>query len=264
MAKALLLDHQFGPATMWFTGTLADKKLALRMTRCRSKAPLQPLDGKVTASLDEKSQHIEGTWETDIGTSGSCRFDSSHSSWPRWILWLIGAKLRPSRWFAFLYMAFLFVCAIGSMTSSIHLSSFAVILLLLPAPFLFTSDIARLITAFRQAGVKRAGPFEFEQNLPTMEIVAPATQQDQENIAFAQLNRFFVLRTKILLMVLDKANGMSLAEFRNLAPSLGVAEDNVVITLQAIVQTGCAEIHDDKVVLTSWGKRYVEAGLKLP
>lgn len=262
-AKAILLDHLFGSATMWFKGDLNDAQLELRMTRCKSKAPINPLDGKVSVKFDVKSQVIEGTWQTEIGTSGVCRFESSDLGWPRWIFSLIAIKLRTLRLFAFIYVLFLLACAVAGMVGHAKLSWPTVVLILVPAPFLFTSDLARLIATFRQAGVRKAGPFEFEQNPPSAEVIAIATRQAQANIAFAQLNQFLVLRTKILLAVLAHANGMPLAEFGNLARSFGVAEDNVATTLQAMIETGCAQVHDDRVVPTPWGRRYVHEGLQL-
>ena len=72
--------------------------------------------------------------------------------------------------------------------------------------------------------------------------MAVATQQAHENAAFAQLNQFFVPRTKILLAILAHGNGMSLAEFGQLAGSFGVPAENVETTLLAILQTGCAQV----------------------
>ena len=93
--------------------------------------------------------------------------------------------------------------------------------------------------------------------------MAVATQQAHENAAFAQLNQFFVLRTKILLAILAHGNGMSLAEFGQLAGSFGVPAENVETTLLAILQTGCAQVVEGRVIPTEWGRGYVQRGFRL-
>ena len=107
------------------------------------------------------------------------------------------------------------------------ISSPALILLLVPVPFVFRSQLANLIALIQMARIKRLGPIEFDQNPPTEEIVAVARLQAQEGIVFAHLNQFFVLRTKIILAVLAHTNGgLSIADLRNLALSFGVPPEN--------------------------------------
>ena len=139
----------------------------------------------------------------------------------------------------------------------------ALILLLVPVPFIFRSRLANLIAIIQMARIKRLGPIEFDQNPPTAEIIALATQHVQENIAFRHLNQFFALRTKILLAVLAHSNnGLGIAEFRNLALSFGVPPENVDVTISAIQQANCARVENARVLPTEWGRRYVHVGLR--
>ena len=71
------------------------------------------------------------------------------------------------------------------------------------------------------------------------------------------------MRTKFMLGILAHSDGITMAEFGSLARAFGVAPDNVEMTLNAILQTGCAQVTEGKVIPTPWGQRYVRFGLQL-
>ena len=264
-AQAVVLDHQFGPSIIQLSGSIENQKAQLRLLSFLGHAPLRPLDGQISITLDEKFGTADGNWSTDIGTAGTCKLLRSNESDLRWYYRLRRIRLA---WFIMcwrnkVYCTFLFAVAIAALIQRVQISWQVLILLLLPAPFLFSHHLARLVGVFQSARVKKIGPIEFEQNPPTAEIIAAATQNAQENVAFNQLNQFFVLRTKIMVGILAHSNGMGLAEFGQLARSFGVAAENVEMTLRAILQTGCAQSVGDKITPTDWGRRYVQRGLRL-
>lgn len=131
-------------------------------------------------------------------------------------------------------------------------------------PFVFRSQLAKLIALIQMAKIKKLGPIEFEQNPPIAEIIALVTQQVQESVVFEYLNQFLVLRTKNLLAVLARNNdGLSIADFRSLALSFGVPPENLDVTISAIVQANCAHIQNERILSTVLGQRYVQVGLRL-
>ena len=264
-SRAVFFDYQFGPVLVPLRGRLEGRKAEFRLLGFIGFAPLLPLDGQLSITFDENFKAAEGTWSTDIGTSGVCKLERANESRLKWHYRLTRIKLGwfVQQWRGTIYALLLVVVAAAAMTQRVQLSVVSLILLLLPAPFLFSHHLARLIGIFHGSGIRKIGPIEFDQNPPTAEIVAVATQQAHENAAFAQLNQFFVLRTKIVLAILAHGNGMSLAEFGQLAGSFGVPAENVETTLRAILQTGCAQVVEGRVIPTEWGRRYVQRGLRL-
>ncbi|MGO8928970.1 MAG: hypothetical protein ACLQU3_19050 [Limisphaerales bacterium] len=264
-AQTVFVDYQFGPVIVPLRGKLEQKAAKFRLMGFEGFAPLLPLDGELLLTFDDDFENAAGTWSTDIGTGGTCKLERSNETVIRWLSRLFGIRLGWFwfRWRAKVYSALLLCVAAAALTQLAHLTTLALVLLLLPAPFIFAKNLSRLVGLFHDARIKKIGPVEFDQNPPTAEIVAIATQQAQESIAFAQLNQFFVLRTKILLAVLAHSNGMLLADFAQLARSFGVLPENVQTTLIAILQMGCAQVVDGKVIPTEWGRRFVQKGLRL-
>jgi hypothetical protein len=264
-SRAVFLGHQFGPLLVLLRGSLEGRQAKFRPLEFSGFAPVLPLDGEFSITFDENFKAAEGTWSTDIGTSGVCKLERSNESWLKWYSRSISIKLGwfVQRWRGKIYALILVIVTAAAMTQRVKLSVMSLVLLLLPAPFLFSHHLARLAGIFQGVHIKKIGPIEFDQNPPTAEIVAIATQHAHENVAFAQLNQFFVLRTKILLAILVHGNGMSLAEFGQLAGSFGVPPENVETTLLAIRQMGCAQVVDGRVIPLEWGRRYVQGGLRL-
>ena len=257
-AKAVVLDHQFGPAVVWLNGTLSGAKLELRFADYRSEAPIRPLDGTVILNINEESGIAEGTWQTDIGTSGVCRLHSSSLNQSCWGLRLAAARLRQFifKWAATIYLLFVLAIAIANLRGIVQLSWPVLVLLLLPAPFLFASDLARLIAVLRGVGVRKLGPLELDQNPPPSEIVAMLRQHTQDAVAFFVFDNVFVLRTKLLLILLTQRHSINRTEYNALATGLGVPIDNIEMTLDAILSSRCARLEGCNVVADDLGLRY--------
>jgi hypothetical protein len=257
-AKAILYDEQLGITQAWLSGLISGgDKAEFRLLDVRGLAPFVPREGGVVLNLKEDGT-AEGQWQTDIGTAGVFRISRANFDTLGWYWRILCAKASFAwhKWLAPVYGLFLVVLAVISIFFNTNISYPALILLLVPVPFVFRSQLTNLIGMIQAARIRRLGFIEFEQNPPTAEIVAVATQQVQENIVFSHLNQFFVARTKILLTAVARSNeGLSIAEFRNLALSFGAAPENVDVTLSAIQQANCARIENERVLLTDLGER---------
>jgi hypothetical protein len=245
-------------------GNVEDQKAQLRLLRFLGHAPFVALDGQVTFTLDEKGNTADGNWSTDIGTAGICkliRTDEWDWRW-HWRLRRIRLGWFIMRWRNTVYCVALLCVAVAALTQRVQISWQSLILLLLPAPFLFSPHLARLAGILQIARVKKIGPIEF-QIPPTPEILAAANPQGQESVAINQLNQFFALRTKVLVAVLAHSNGMPASDFSQLSRSLGVPEENLETTLKVIIQMGCAQLVENKIIPSAWGQRYVRFGLRL-
>jgi hypothetical protein len=266
-AKGILYDEQWGITEAWFSGQTSGDKAEFRILEVRGIAPLVPRDGQFVFNLKEDGT-AEGQWQTDIRTSGGFRVARAPFGTIGWYRrnFFAKASFAWHKCLAPIYGSFLVALAVVSIFWKTKISYSALILLLVPVPFVFRRQLAQLIGFIHFARIKKAGPFEFDlpQNPPTEEIVAAARLQTQEGIVFAHLNQIFVLRTKVLLAVVAHSNGgLSLVDFRTLALSFGVPPENVDVTMSAIVQANCARIQDERILPTPLGQRYVQAGLRL-
>ena len=251
-AKAIFLDQQFGPTFLDFSGKLEGARAELKLNEFDGSAPLRPLDGTIVLNFDQNLRTAEGTWQTDIGTSGGCKLESCSCGMLRWGMKRAVARLRLFllSWIAALYVLFLIIIALASLTQRVQVSGLTLVLLLLPAPFLLTADLAKLISVFRQARIKKIGPVEFDQNPPTTDIVAMMTQHAQEAVIFFALNNYFVLRTKVLAIILMQKSSLDHSEFTSIAIALGVQAENVKETCDALVIGRCAQVVSDRITIT--------------
>jgi hypothetical protein len=267
-AKAILYDEQLGITEAWFSGVISGgDKAEFRLLDVRGLAQPMPREGQVVLNLKEDGTG-EGQWQTDIGTSGAFRIVPATFGTIGWYLRILSAKASFAwhKWLAPIYGSFLVLLAVVSIFWNTTISYSALILLLVPVPFVFRQQLAQLIGLVHLWRIKKLGPIEFDlpQNPPTQDIVALARQQAQAGIIFEHLNRFFALRTKVLLAVVaHSTGGISVPDFRKLALSLGSPPENVEVTINAIVQANCAQIQDGRIRPTALGQRYVQAGLRL-
>ncbi|MBU6402013.1 MAG: hypothetical protein KGS61_16980, partial [Verrucomicrobia bacterium] len=72
-AQAVVLDQQFGPSILYLAGKVEGQKAQFRLIRSIGSAPLMPLDGQITVTLNEQFTAADGIWATDLGTSGICK-----------------------------------------------------------------------------------------------------------------------------------------------------------------------------------------------
>lgn len=81
-SKAIIQDQIFGPAIISLTGKLEGARAELQLVHFRGFAPLVPLDGQIILNFDKGI--AEGSWRTDIGTTGTCRLRATSISEIRW------------------------------------------------------------------------------------------------------------------------------------------------------------------------------------
>lgn len=254
---AIVSDHQYGSSIVIFSGGLTDNQANFSLQRFVGSAPLMALSGNLRLSFRENFESAEGTWETDIGTQGTCSLRPSERSRTSWWVSLAVAKFRIFlyQYGAVLYASFLILVAILSLFQKIEISYPTLFLVLVPGLYIFRVHLSELILAFR---VRKLGPIELEtQNPLTEDMRRVIAQHVQETVAFVILNGFFVIRTKLLLIWLSQNQPVDRAQFNAYASTIGVPVDNLDATWSALVVSGCAQPEGEKIAVTDFGRRYV-------
>ncbi|MEK6712248.1 MAG: hypothetical protein AABZ64_16895 [Nitrospinota bacterium] len=258
-SDAIFEDFAFGPTLLTLRGDIKGALAEFRIVKSYGLAPVLPLDGKVTIDFAKGPSEVDGKWETDIGTVGVCRLYRTRISNLRCsVRFAIGSfMLLCRRRKAAIYVALVLVVAILDLASVLKMSYQSFLLLFVPAVYIFRPQIEELIRAFR---VKRIGPVELDQSLPSAEIQNLIKQQVAESLRFMYLNNFFVLRTKFILDWLAQAGTVTLVSFVQYASSIGVPVDNIKVTLDALTQTGCARLEGERmerITISELGQGYV-------
>ncbi len=248
--RILIEEHAFGPALGTFRGEENDGGLALRLVEYRSLAPAAPLSGILNLVVDEEQGTARGDWRTDIGTSGQINLRKADGD--RWIWWFrtwshsvryfLRSRATP------LYLGILLFVAAGVILDAWDLDPSALILLLLPAPYVFRVHLLTLFQAFR---VRRLGPLEIQLEAGTTVSTPSLTDP------MIRLDVLFVPRTKLMLLLLFWLRPMTREQFEQAARTLGVPESNIEVTLQAIVSENCATVAGDEIVLSDLGANYI-------
>ena len=255
--KALLRDQEFGTTVVAFSGKLSGSQAELRLSDFLGSAPITPLYGELKLNFDKDLQSAEGSWQTDIGTQGTCKLWPAKVARSLWQLRLAGSNGRIflRRYGAAVYTATLFVVAVLNLVKVFEISYPSLILLLVPVPYVFRKYLVELINAYR---VRRIGPVELEpQNPLTEDIRRVIAQQVQETVAFVALNGFLVLRTKLILIWLSQNPAVDRALFNGYAAAIGVPADNLDATWSALISSGCAALTGERLTITDLGRRYV-------
>jgi len=253
---AIIYDKEFGPSKATYIGKLTNAQAVLQLINYQGVAELNPVTGQLELDFDRDFQHAKGKWNTDIGTTGICELyaaDFSLFGWG-WSLLRLHLTLFFNRHGPLLYSSGLFTIALLGILGTFKLSYPALLLMLIPAPYVFKSYILELIHELR---IKKLGPIELEQPLPDIRQVISA--QVQEALYFGFLDGFLVPRTKLILLWLRENQPVSRQKFNAYATAIGVPRDNLDATWSALISTGCATLRDDRaLVLTESGKRYIE------
>jgi hypothetical protein len=210
--KAIMHDQEYGSTILSLEGTLNNLEADLHLRDFIGWAPLIALYGNLKLTFTNDFNEAEGTWKTDIETQGTCKF------WPkkmRPVLWRIyllinGLRIAVRQYFAPLYLIFLLIIAILAVGGIIEVSWQALVLLLIPAPYLFRKQSIELIQALK---VRKLGPVELEQGPVTDEIRLLIARQVQETVAFVLLDGFFVPRTKAMLLWLVQNERVDRTQF---------------------------------------------------
>lgn len=257
-AVALVEEQPFGPAFARLAGSRADDAFDLELLEYRSLNPVSPLGGQLTLELAATGSAATGVWRTELGGSGECRLYAVKAWLPRW--WLARATNGLRRYLRkrapMLYLIALVAVAAAHLTGNLDLNYPGLLLLLLPAPYLFRTQLIELLYSFR---VRRLGPLELEvQQAPQVDLLQVVTQQVQQYVGFLALDGFFVPRTKHLLRWLALQGGTVPRErFEDAARILGIPASNLPATLLALTSPGCVEATEVIISVTEFGWAYV-------
>jgi len=249
---ALFKDEAFGPALVSMHGNLSGLQTEMHLDDFWSLGLIRPLDGKLTLNFSSDFSGAEGKWETDIGTSGICKISAISGSLIKW--W---ASIFSVRWSFFLrkysplfYTLILLIIAILGLFEVVKITYPALILLLIPSPYIYRTHLGFLIHAYR---VRRIGPVELEQK----PYIDPTIATHPIIAAFKLLDQFFVHRTKLILYWLVQKQTITYEEFEEYAKHIGVPIENIEATRQAIIMSGCATYEKEKIIVTEFGKQYI-------
>ncbi len=256
---ALFLDQMLGQSVIRLEGSRSDRNVELRILSFQSLAPLaaNPLDGRVKFELAEDLKSATGTWHTDIGTngSGSVSLGGLPGSFQAR---LAAARLRFfwRRHLPSLYTLLVGLLVALAASERAKLSTPILILILVPAPYVFRRHIAELIHAFR---LRRLGPVEFREQGPvSAEVRAAISTATQEAVRFALTDGYFVPRTKQVLLSLVQSRTLTRPDFEKLCAGLGITDENVEATWQALLVAGCATVDERGLTNSPYGLRYAQ------
>jgi hypothetical protein len=262
--KALLYDQVYGPATIRFEGSCSGNTVELRLVHFEAHLTVAPLDGELHLQLETDGNTALGTWKTDIATEG--RATLRRASW--WQVRLpvrrAAVRLRAAwyRWLPTAYCAVLLALAIVAVFRPLTIGWQPLLLLLLPAPLLFQRHLGAVIQGL---GLRKAGPFEFERQKPITEFLSGLVtaipglveQGVREQLAFRDLDQFFVPRTKLILLRLAQQGSVTMPQFEQIALEVGVPKENLIATSGALLSSGCALFSSDRLTITEHGRAYV-------
>ncbi|MCH7928264.1 MAG: hypothetical protein IID03_09845 [Candidatus Dadabacteria bacterium] len=264
-----------------FTGTLeSDTTANLELVNYVSDNPkeIPPINAHVILEAKPDLEQLEGQFATNAGTHGTVKLRKA-TRWGRILLNIpfvfhklyIYVKKFINKQFRHVYFAFVVTLTVLSVTGIFpeKISTTEAIVLLVPLIFLFSENIKQLIEVM---AVKKLGPVEFQlQTKPSPELNIPQlvrtfhTEFGEQLPLFSALTEFFVPRTKNLLRQIAYLNRtLSMSEFNALARRLGVPDNNLTATLQALVSGGCISVNEtDEVAVQQVGREFLNFETRL-
>jgi len=147
-ARVLLDDTVNGPAVCTLIGTLDGTHADLRLLSFAPSAPQFPVAVSLTLDFRDNNQRATGSWASDVATAGVCELVAAHVPESVW-WWKRGTTYAgllvqsPSY-----YATTLLVVAALSLLRLLHLTYPVLVLILIPALFVFRQHIRALIDYF--------------------------------------------------------------------------------------------------------------------
>jgi hypothetical protein len=250
--KAIIGDQDNGSTIVSLDGTLVNGEGEIELKDFVGWAPLIALYGTLKVTFRNDFPEAEGTWKTDIDTQGTCKFRPEQMLRLSWTLCLINHRLQifVRQYFAGAYLFFLLTIGVLATCGVVEVSWQALVLLLIPAPYLFKRQIVEM---FQTLKVRKLGFVELEQGPVPDEIRFLIARQVQETIAYVLLDGFFVPRTKAMLLWIVQNERVDRRQFDLQALSIGVPPDNLDATWNALLLSGCGALVDGWIVPTPLG-----------
>ena len=264
-ACVVLHDRVLGPSVLWLAGTIQDTHADLELVDARPIGATTPTGVRLSLDFSADLLAAKGIWTTDV-TAGWCEFRVAKISTVTWWRRLAVTRVQiAGEWMLpWAYGACLVAVALLDLLwRQADLSYPSLVLLLLPALFIFRGHLERVIGILRESGIRKFGPVEFGQNPLGEEarrLIAQLAQQMQEASAFIIVDQVLAPLTKILLIRLRTTPPVDRSQFDVHARLVGVPEDNLDATWNALLLTGCAQMDAQtlKLGVTLLGRRYVD------
>lgn len=256
--KGILFDQKYGPSTFRLSGSIEGRSGKMNMDEFQGFFGVPPLDGEVNLTFTTDYKSAEGNWKSDIGTAGSLKIDSFSNSQFKWMRTWYWNKLQIflSRNLKILYGLFYLIIIIISLSRAIEISFVLLILLFTPGLYIFRYEIRGLIEAL---GLKKIAGAEFQERKPTLAPApTPYSSLSTEIDKFLYLDGFFVPKTKLLLLWFGDKNSVEVAQLINYALLIGIADNNISNTAEALENTNCIAFKDKKYKLSDFGKKYIK------
>lgn len=272
-ATALVLRSEgFGEAYKLRGREISNTEAVLEMAGCAVDfhSVNMPRTLKANIAVASDGSVLDGKWATDIGTLGNIRLYRANGvakfvALIPFCLHLVyrTAKRLARKYFRYAYLIFTVMLAVQSLFGHTagKISMTEAVMLLTPLLFMFRDKIYNLILSLR---LRKAGPFEFYAQLanpPAGSVQAGYDQlRDEFGNHFQRLDavaRFIVPRTRYLLQVIDHFNReLTQADFFSLTRGVGIPEDNIVATHQALINAGCVAVtNSGSLVITEFGRQ---------
>lgn len=252
----------------------SDTKAFFELTEYATDNPrtLAPLYIKVVANYKAEPERLDIQFATDEGNKGTATLYRARTlgKLQLYIPAVIHTSFRCLKKYIrfrlkYFYLLFLIILsslsALGKLPSKINIVE--VVVLLIPLFFMFIEDIRRLVSIL---ALRRLGPIEFQEQKQhpsgmTLKQVVQELNREFKNLApmFFTLTRFLVPNTKTLLrLIIIHDRPLSEREFSDLASSIGIAEDNIPATRDALINSKCiTTTESSRLVATDIGRRYL-------
>jgi len=263
--RALFWDTTRGPSLVEADGQLEGSNLQLVMTRLGSQRP--PYSA-LQLVFDSDFDGCFGKWVTSYMTGGTATLKrATRRSWvvDLGFAWLVGPFVF-FRWLnihirTIYALTVLLLALLDGVTSAYHLNSPALVIFLVAAAYLY-QDL--LLDVVRRFGIRRIGGVELQ---PSPQSPPGATAQDlaaalagmPEPLLLLALDSYLVARTKALLAwLVHREEEATRDQLFQRALELGITNENIGPTLEALLITGCVAIPDgERIKATERGMAIV-------
>lgn len=292
---AVFCDDLFGTGMCEIKGVYKDNRFQLSCRHFSFAGKHRYRDQFLTKhmylSLLLQEEELVGGWVSDLWAQGSLHlFKGSVTHAPQliipailWRTWLFLISHFESL-FKLGYVVGLFLLIFGPMMEVFprNFTAYELGIFIFVGLYLFRWELKEAILV---TGVSELGPVKLRDQRPiseeqlnnTIQILTNQVQglnqlrqQEQQTVAFFILDRFFIPRTQVLLWLLgQQSSPLSLHVIKATAEKLGIPENNIAATLEALQNHRCISIDQEIVMITQFGRDFLNfqqlltnAGLK--
>lgn len=256
-AEGILFDQRYGPSVFKLSGSIEGNSAKVNIGEFQSFLAVSPLDGEINLTFTPDYKSAEGNWKSDIGTTGSLKINSFSNSQFKWMITWWSSKLQIflSRKLKFLFVLFYLVIIFLSLLGTIEISFVLLILFFTPGLYIFRHEIRDLINVLE---FKKIAGAEFQEKNPNLASVSKSYPLSTKIGKFLNLDRFFVPKTKLLLLWLYGQDSVEVEKLLKYARFINIVDKDISNTAVALEESGCITFKDGKVILLDFGKKYIE------